>query len=594
MLKSIRWKLVWTFALLVVIIIITIGTFLLYGISNFYHNDFQVAAKQNMSQDSAVVRQMQNGLDREDAEAYIEELLLVVANRLGVDYSSRNYFLLDAKGVVVSGSDPALYDTLPKTENIIRAMNGKTGDSLRFSDRVMDFAFPLTDGSGAVAYILYLRDDKSELSAVLQSLFAIVWYALFVSLLVCMLFAIFLSKTITTPISRLTVRAERLAEGEFERTEQEGDPDEIGRLSLTFDEMAEQLQNTIHQVEDEKNKMEAILRHMTDGVMAFNDQGEIILLNPVARRLLHLREQNGKRFDEIFARLNVDIKLGDLLYITRENPILERDLMRGNTAMKIYFVPFKESGNKTRGTVVVIHDVTEQQRLEESRREFVANVSHELRTPLASICSYAETLMDGACEDPETANSFLQIILREGARMTRIIKDLLTLSRLDHASNALKTEQVLLTDLAARVVENLSIEAKKRRQILRWEPVSRLSPILGDSDRLEQVLTNVVSNAIKYTQEGGEILVTAGMLYSEVYVKVRDNGVGIPEEAQAHVFDRFYRVDKARSREHGGTGLGLAIAKEIVELHGGTIRLKSAVGKGSEITIAFPVKEEEK
>ncbi len=594
MLKSIRWKLVWTFALLVVVIIITIGTFLLYGISNFYHNDFQVAAKQNMSQDSAVVRQMQSGLEREDAEAYIEELLLVVANRLGVDYSSRNYFLLNAKGVVLSGSDPALYDTLPKTENIIRAMNGKTGDTLRFSDRVMDFAFPLTDEEGAVAYILYLRDDKSELSAVLQSLFAIVWYALFVSLLVCMLFAIFLSKTITTPISRLTVRAERLAEGEFERTEQEDTPDEIGRLSLTFDEMAEQLQSTIHQVEDEKNKMEAILRHMTDGVMAFNDQGEIILLNPVARRLLHLREQSGKRFDDIFARLNVDIKLGDLLYITRENPILERDLIRGNTAMKIYFVPFKESGNKTRGTVVVIHDVTEQQRLEDSRREFVANVSHELRTPLASICSYAETLMDGACEDPETANNFLQIILREGARMTRIIKDLLTLSRLDHASNTLKTEQVQLSDLAARVVENLSIEAKKRRQILCWQPVSRLSPILGDSDRLEQVLTNVVSNAIKYTQEGGEILVTAGMIYSEVYVKVKDNGVGIPEEAQAHVFDRFYRVDKARSREHGGTGLGLAIAKEIVELHGGTIRLTSAVGKGSEITIAFPVKEEEK
>ena len=357
--------------------------------------------------------------------------------------------------------------------------------------------------------------------------------------------------------------------------------------------MAEQLQSTIHQVEDEKNKMEAILRHMTDGVMAFNEQGEIILLNPVARRLLHLREQSGKRFDDIFARLNVDIKLGDLLYITRENPILERDLIRGSIAMKIYFVPFKESGNKTRGTLAVIHDVTEQQRLEESRREFVANVSHELRTPLASICSYAETLMDGACEDPETANNFLQIILREGARMTRIIKDLLTLSRLDHASNAMKTEQVQLADLAARVVENLGIEAKKRKQILRWQPVSRLSPIIGDSDRLEQVLTNVVGNAIKYTQEGGEILVTAGMIYSEVYVKVKDNGVGIPEEAQAHVFDRFYRVDKARSREHGGTGLGLAIAKEIVELHGGTIRLTSTVGKGSEITIAFPVKEEE-
>ena len=591
MLKSIRWKLVWTLALLVVIIIITIGTFLLYGISNFYHNDFQVAAKQNMSRDSAVVRQMESGIVREDAPQYIEELFLVISNRLGVDYSSRNYFLLDAKGTVLSGSDPSLFETLSKTENIIRAMNGKVGDQLRFSDRFMDFASPLMNESGEVSYILYLRDDKSELSAVLQSLFAIVWYALFISLIACILFAIFLSKTITTPISRLTVRAERLAEGEFERTEAEDSPDEIGRLSQTFDEMAEQLQSTIHQVEDEKNKMETILRHMTDGVMAFNDRGEIILLNPVAKRLLHLRDNN-RHFDELFARLDVDIKLGDLLYITRENPILERDLLRGDTAMKMYFVPFKESGSKARGAVVVIHDVTEQQRLDDSRREFVANVSHELRTPLASICSYAETLLDGASEDPETANSFLQIILREGARMTRIIKDLLTLSRLDHASNAVKMEQVQLSDLAARVVENLSIEAKKRKQHLSWQPVSKLSPILGDADRLEQVLTNVVSNAIKYTQEGGDILVTAGMLYSEVYVKVKDNGVGIPEEAQKHVFDRFYRVDKARSREHGGTGLGLAIAKEIVELHGGSIRLTSKVGVGSEITIAFPIKEE--
>lgn len=591
MLKSIRWKLVWTLALLVVIIIITIGTFLLYGISNFYHNDFQVAAKQNMSRDSAVVRQMESGIVREDAPEYIEELFLVISNRLGVDYSSRNYFLLDAKGIVLSGSDPSLFETLSKTENIIRAMNGKVGDQLRFSDRFMDFASPLMNESGEVSYILYLRDDKSELSAVLQSLFAIVWYALFISLIACILFAIFLSKTITTPISRLTVRAERLAEGEFERTEAEDSPDEIGRLSQTFDEMAEQLQSTIHQVEDEKNKMETILRHMTDGVMAFNDRGEIILLNPVAKRLLHLRD-NTRHFDELFARLDVDIKLGDLLYITRENPILERDLLRGDTAMKMYFVPFKESGSKARGAVVVIHDVTEQQRLDDSRREFVANVSHELRTPLASICSYAETLLDGASEDPETTNSFLQIILREGARMTRIIKDLLTLSRLDHASNAVKMEQVQLSDLAARVVENLSIEAKKRKQHLSWQPVSKLSPILGDADRLEQVLTNVVSNAIKYTQEGGDILVTAGMLYSEVYVKVKDNGVGIPEEAQKHVFDRFYRVDKARSREHGGTGLGLAIAKEIVELHGGSIRLTSKVGVGSEITIAFPIKEE--
>ena len=228
-----------------------------------------------------------------------------------------------------------------------------------------------------------------------------------------------------------------------------------------------------------------------------------------------------------------------------------------------------------------------------SRREFVANVSHELRTPLTTIKSYSETIQAYAASEEE--KKFLDVIIREVDRMTRIVKDLLTLSSLDSNKFTANFEYCSLDELLREVVDKMSMDALRHKHIIEYFPSTSIPDIYADRDRIEQVITNIVSNAIKYTPDGGNIQMFAGCLYNEVYIKIKDNGIGINKEDLPRVFERFYRVDKARSREHGGTGLGLAIAKNFVELHGGTIKITSKAGKGTEVLIKLPIpkKEEE-
>ena len=222
------------------------------------------------------------------------------------------------------------------------------------------------------------------------------------------------------------------------------------------------------------------------------------------------------------------------------------------------------------------------------RKEFVANVSHELRTPLTSIKSYTETLLDGDIDDRELSVKFLKVINSEADRMTRLVKDLLQLSRLDNKQMKWNMKEISIVNLVKYTVNKMQIEAKNKGHTLVCHVIGDIPDIIGDKDRLEQVIVNIISNAIKYTQEDGNISVYIGKNYSEVYVKVTDNGVGIPEEDLPRIFERFYRVDKARSREMGGTGLGLSIAREIVEAHGGNISINSEYGKGTEVLIKIP------
>lgn len=218
----------------------------------------------------------------------------------------------------------------------------------------------------------------------------------------------------------------------------------------------------------------------------------------------------------------------------------------------------------------------------------MANVSHELRTPITSIKSYTETLLDGAMEDPETSKRFLSVIDSEADRMTRLVKDLLQLSRLDNQQMNWKMEKVFLDTIVKTIVERMQIEAQRKHQKLESYVIGDIPAINADKDRLEQVIVNLISNAIKYTPEHGEITVYVGIIYNDIYVKVTDTGIGIPKESLPRVFERFYRVDKARSRDMGGTGLGLSIAKEIVQAHGGTISISSEMGKGTEVTVKLP------
>jgi two-component system sensor histidine kinase VicK len=246
---------------------------------------------------------------------------------------------------------------------------------------------------------------------------------------------------------------------------------------------------------------------------------------------------------------------------------------------------FTDEENKAEGIIIVLQDITEQQRLEEMRKEFVANVSHELRTPLTSIKSYAETLLDGEYRNDEIAEKFLGVINSEADRMTRLVKDLLQLSSLDNQKMHWNMKNIQLTEIVKNCVNKMSIDAKNKEQFLEFFVEEDPGEVHADRDRIEQVVINIISNAIKYTHIKGIITVTVGISENMAFIKVADTGMGISQEDVKRVFERFYRVDKARSREMGGTGLGLAIAKEIVEAHGGTISISSELGAGTVLTV---------
>jgi two-component system sensor histidine kinase VicK len=409
-------------------------------------------------------------------------------------------------------------------------------------------------------------------------------FAVFLSLLLGYL----LSKTITSPIVSVMHKAEKVAEGNFDQPLEVKSSDEIGNLAKTFNYMANELKKTLVEIASEKNKVETIINYMADGVMAFDLAGKLIHANPASKILLGDNAENSS-FDVFAQSIGLNVKIEEILYF-EQSPVRESDTVIGDKFVKVYFLVFTDTNKKAEGIIAVLHDITEQQKLDSMRREFVANVSHELRTPITSIKSYTETLLDGASDDKETAEHFLSVINSEADRMTRLVKDLLQLSRLDNQQMKWNTQEISLPVLTKEIVDRMQIGARQNQQKLECFVIGNIPPITADRDRIEQVIVNLISNALKYTPENGAITVYVGILYNDVYIKVTDTGIGIPEESLPRVFERFYRVDKARSRDKGGTGLGLSIAKEIIEAHGGTINILSEVGKGTDVTIKLPIK----
>ena len=337
-------------------------------------------------------------------------------------------------------------------------------------------------------------------------------------------------------------------------------------------------------MENERNKLDTLFLHMTDGVVAFDHEGAVIHCNPAAKTMLHRPSREITNYDELFGSLH---PFQEMLALQRPN-YAEAQMVVGERALEVYLAPF--SDNASGGVLVVLHDVTEQRRNEERRKEFVANVSHELRTPLTNVRSYAETLRDsGGDIPPDMANSFLDIIITETDRMTHIVQDLLTLSRLDSGKAELVLSRFPFGEAIESVARANALNAKQRGHELRYDPPESLPLIVGDRSRLEQVMTNILGNAIKYTPNGGHIRITAGSTEETVWMEVCDDGIGIPEKDRAHIFDRFYRVDKARSRESGGTGLGLSIALEIVQRHHGRLELMPHDGPGTTIRLTLPI-----
>ena len=352
------------------------------------------------------------------------------------------------------------------------------------------------------------------------------------------------------------------------------------------DEKAE-LKDKLNEVSSRKNQIETILLHMTDGIIAFNIKGEIILIIPAAKKFLSISPEDNT-FDDIFGKFKLDINTEKVIYLDSWTSTEQR-IQVDDQYVKVLFAPFKNEEERPDGVIAVIQDITEHVKLDNMQKELVADVSHELKTPITSIMGYADTLLEGGY-DEETQTKFLNVIASESRRMARLVTDLLTLSRNDSNRNVVRPEQFDLGELVKKCQDKLAIEIKKKNHEVKSFVTADVPLVYADKDDIERVILNILTNSIKYTKDGGKIKIYVGFVYNDAYIKIIDNGIGIPEEDLNRIFERFYRVDKARSRENGGTGLGLSIAKEILDKNGGSIDIKSEVGKGTEVVIKVPTK----
>ena len=403
---------------------------------------------------------------------------------------------------------------------------------------------------------------------------------------ISILIGIFVAKVILDPIARLIDSAPKIAAGESLRLENSKKTN-VDDLTGAFNLMTNELRENLKEVNRQKRQIETILLHMTDGIIAFDIEGNIMHINPAATELLNLTE-NENTFDKIFNKLNIDINLEKTIYLENWTSSEQRVQVE-DKYLNIFFASFKDEQEIAAGVIAVIQDITEHVKLDNMRKEFVADVSHELKTPITSIMGYADTLLE--CEyDKETQDKFLNVIASEARRMAKLVTDLLILSRYDNNKVKKEITEFDLGDLVKKCQEKLQLEINKKGHEVECFVTANVPPVKADKDGIERVVLNIMTNSIKYTPENGNIKIYVGFVYNDAYIKIIDNGIGIPEEDLNRIFERFYRVDKARTREMGGTGLGLSIAKEILDQNKGSIDIKSEKGKGTEVVIRIPTK----
>ena len=595
MFRSLHMKLVLVMLLLITSLMTIVGAFLMTSITGFYIEEFyqqmdDVFGAETPS-NAAFVASLRTEAAQEDGADRLQNMIEAKSGDLGLNSRTRNYYILDGRtGAYLAGSgDETQFGSLQTTPNLLTARGSiaegtsTVGSQSDITAKYMDVAIPITGGDNA--FIIYIYDNRDTVSDLNSQLFLIIVQALLVGLVISVLLSFLLSKTMITPIERLTEGAERVAAGDFNNVIEVDSNDEIGILTTTFNDMASVLQHTLEEVENERSKLDTLFLHMTDGVVAFASDGSILTSNPAASDMLG-REVSFYDYDALFGE---KFAIDQVLALQRPD-FLSGELDEGSRVLELYLAPF--SDEEDGGVMAVLHDITAQRRNEEMRKEFVANVSHELRTPLTNVRSYAETIRDNEDIPREMENNFLDIIINEADRMTHIVQDLLVLSRLDSGRMDMKMSSFSFREAVESVCRAVELEAQRHQHTLVRHYSLTLPMIEGDRSRLEQVMMNVIGNAIKYTPDGGTISVDAGVSGKTVWMEVADNGIGIPKRDWERIFDRFYRVDKARSRESGGTGLGLSIAREIVLRHGGTIKLVEHDGPGTVVRITLPVAQE--
>ncbi|AZO93227.1 HAMP domain-containing protein [Halocella sp. SP3-1] len=576
---SLRKQFILLFLAIQVVLLLIVMLYFNYSERNFYLSQL----KENLESEAVLIINNQKANIMAQKAVEIDAWVKEIGSRI-----DKRITIIDLRGRVIGDSnyDPGEMDNHLNRPEIQEIINGEgTGSAIRKSDTLnIDMLYTAVPIYHEDDIIGFIRISKS-----LQTINAII-YTNIINNLIFFILMLFLTliliwkftRDIVNPLGQITELASKLADGNFrERIRLKNYQNEIGILARVFNNMAAQLDNKINQISREKNRAEAILTNMVDGLIAVDSNMKLTIINPAARIMFSIEgDVRGKNIIEIFRHHEIDQTLEKSL---NSNEIISQEIVIQKDEKKIYdcnFVPISNEEGFVIGGIIVFSDITELRKLEQHRKEFVGNVSHELKTPLTSIIGYVDTILDNDIKDHIIINKFLKIIKAETDRLFLLIKDLLDLSKLE-AKKSYILRAAILNKIIDKTVLVLSEKAEDK-EIELIKDVPKLLPLVYMiPEQIEQVFINLIDNSIKYTPDQGKVIVRAYEGDGKVIVEIEDNGFGIPEKEQERIFERFYRVDKARSRSMGGTGIGLSIVKHIIYNHNSEIEVESQPGQGS-------------
>ncbi len=571
---SIEQRLILLYVILVLLVIIVSSTFILI---KFRLDESDKNYKLLDTNVTKIKEQITSESTYDDVIAFFDTL--IIGTNPNGDFSIS---VLNSDLKPIAYTDPISDYKVPC---VIAAANGNESfdawrsgvDETGFVRQWFELASPIFNESGEVVYIVYARADATSSVSLVTNISNTLFIALCIALVFAVLIGTVFAKMITDPITKLSHGVNKLKNGDLNQSLTVYSQDEIGQLTDNFNGMAQELKQSFDTINSEKNKMEVVLNNMTDGVIAYDKNNELVHANSKIYEMLG--NVSYATMDELFEALRIT----ELNIQRAEVETQEKTVMYDNKSLNIKITTYG-SNNSLSGILIVIQDVTKIKKLDELRKDFVANVSHEIRTPLTTIKAYAETLRSGIITDQNTQEEFLTTIESETDRMTVLADDLLELSKLDNKKMDLKLENYDIVKIINDVIkQNVVLSNSKNQSVIFNDTGEKF--VVCDKDRINQVFNNILTNAIKYGKEDGKTEIN--IIESKNYYDITfaDDGMGIPEEDLDRIFERFYRVDKARSRQMGGTGLGLSITRQIIESHNGTIYATSEVGKGTTMHI---------
>ncbi|EHD5034633.1 cell wall metabolism sensor histidine kinase WalK [Listeria monocytogenes] len=593
--QSVQFKLVIMYLLLIIVAMQVIGAYFVRELEGQLEKNFQDSITNSITLLDYNAREeiIKNSDNSVKLQNDIRELL--------VDYSRASSNLIevrivDDKGKILGTSNLNNQGIVGQKSNdplVKRTLSlGTTSEDKIYKDesnknnRVWVNVSSIKN-KGQVIGAIYLVADIESVYKQVDDITNIFITGTLIAMIITAVLGILLSRTITKPIVEMKRQAYAMARGNYSRKVKVYGVDEIGELADSFNTLTKRVQEAQAMTEGERRKLSSVLAYMTDGVIATDRRGKVILINTPAEKMLRAKHEsaNGRSIIDVLD-IGDTYQFEDLMEVDG-SLTMDRSTLDKPYVLRANFSVIQRETGFNNGVIAVLHDITDQEKVDQERRDFVSNVSHELRTPLTSMHSYLEALSDGAWEDKEIAPRFLEVTQNETERMIRLVNDLLKLSRMDGGREQLEKSFVNFTDFFNHIIDRF--EMMKKETIMFKRHIPREPVIIEiDEDKVMQVLDNIISNANKYSPDGGRISFYLKKFEDEIEVSIADEGLGVPDEDLANVFDRFFRVDKARSREMGGTGLGLAIAREVIEAHGGRIWAERNKNKGTIIKFTLP------